>query len=98
VPPQASQLKERIYNGKGLPGWKELKSTFINLCNSASDLFIVSDALDECDAASNRGPIVELIREIKTSRARLLVTSRPYPPDIDQLLGECKQLMVEASD
>lgn len=98
VPKEAENMFKGITGGRGLPSWKDMKLVFIDLCNSRSSLFIVFDALDECDASANRGPIVELIKEIKKCRARLLVTSRPYPPDIDKLFGDCSQILVEASD
>jgi hypothetical protein len=71
---------------------------FIEICNNSRNVFIVLDALDECDEATNRGTIVDFIKEIKKSRACLMVTSRPYPSDIDDLLGDCHQVLVEASD
>jgi len=98
VPPQAAGLRQRLESGKGLPGWQELKTTFINLCNATTDPFVVFDALDECDGESNRCSILELIRELKTSKARVLITSRPFPPDINDLLSDCRQLIVEASE
>ena len=98
VPSEALELYHRISKGKDLPGWHDLKAIFFSLCNDSRDIFIVFDALDECDAISNRAPITDLIRDIKKSRARLLVTSRPYPPDIDELLGDCGHILVEASD
>jgi len=99
IPEEAETMFDDIRKGKGLPSWKDMKSVFIDLCNAnTSRLFIVFDALDECDASANRGPVVELINDIKKSRARLVVTSRPYPPDIDRLFGDCPQILVEASD
>jgi hypothetical protein len=38
------------------------------------------------------------MKDIQRSKARLLVTSRPYPADIDELLGRCTQILIEASD
>jgi hypothetical protein len=32
------------------------------------------------------------------SQVRLLITSRPFPPDIEDLLGERTQILVEASE
>jgi len=92
------RLARDLAKGQGLPGWADLTTLFISLCNSTHPVFIVLDALDECDAMSNRGPILELIRNIMTSRTQLLITSRPYPPDVGELLGDCPQVLVEASD
>lgn len=98
VPPEALELFKAVAMRKDLPGWKELMSIFLDICNHSRDVFIVLDALDECDKVENRGPITSFIKEIKRSKARLLVTSRPYPADIDELLGCCTQIPIEASD
>lgn len=98
IPPVAEKMAEDLMVGKPLPSWKDIQELFINLCSDGRPVFIVLDALDECDAVANRKPILELIKAIKTSPARLLVTSRPYPPDVDEVLGDCPQVLVEASD
>lgn len=98
VPPEALGLYQAVTKRKELPGWKELTSIFLTICNQSRDVFIVLDALDECDRVDNRGPIIDFIKDIKKSKARFMVTSRPYPADIDELLGRCTQILIEASD
>ncbi len=98
VPPSASKVAEDLMLGKPLPSFDDMKDLFVDLCDSGPPVFIVLDALDECDAVDNRKPILKLIESIKTSPARLLVTSRPYPPDVEEVLGDCPQVLVEASD
>ena len=98
IPREATKLAEDLAKGRGLPSWIDLMTLFISLCNSRSPIFIVLDALDECDAAANRTPILELIQALKSSRAQLLITSRPYPPDVNKVLGNCPQVLVEASE
>jgi hypothetical protein len=98
VPEEALELSQSVKKREDLPSWNVLTSVFLDICNRSRDVFIVLDALDECDRVANRGPIVDFIRDIKRSKARLVVTSRPYPADIDDLLGRCRQIIVEASD
>lgn len=99
VPPEAEKLYQTVcQNRKDLPGWAELKAIFFDLCDQSREVFIVLDALDECDKEANRGPVVEFINDVKKSKAKLLVTSRPYPADIDELLGLCSQILIEASE
>jgi hypothetical protein len=98
VPIQAMELSHAIEKRKELPGWDELTSVFLRICNDTQDVLIVLDALDECDKAANRGPIVKFIQDITGSKARLMVTSRPYPADVAEVLGSCPQLVIEASD
>ncbi|KAK4448704.1 hypothetical protein QBC34DRAFT_495090 [Podospora aff. communis PSN243] len=47
-----------------------------------TNVYIVLDALDECDATENRGPILEFVRKMIQSNVRLFATSRPFPQDI----------------
>jgi len=98
IPFPAQEMADDLMKGKPLPSWKDMADLFINLCSAGRPVFIVLDALDECDAVANRKPILELIKAIKTSPARLVITSRPYPPDVDEVLGDCPQVLVEASD
>jgi hypothetical protein len=98
IPPEATKLAEDLAKCRGLPSWIDLMALFISLCNSRSSIFIVLDALDECDAAANRRPILELIEGLKSSKVQVLITSRPYPPDVNRVLGDCPQVLVEASD
>ena len=98
IPSALQAMQSRLTTVHDLPSWTELKSAFISLCNDAGDrIFIVFDALDECDEDTNRGPIIELLKDLMASRVRLLVTSRPYPPDVEDLLGSHAQTIVEAS-
>ena len=82
----------------GLPGWKKLVTILVKLCKKVKNVFIIFDALDECDQHANRGPIIELLKELIKSDARLLVASRPYPPDVEALLHDYSTIPIEASD
>jgi len=96
IPRQASILARELMAGRPLPSWEDMQDLFIDLCSQGSPVFIVLDALDECDAKDNRKPILKLIKAIRASSARLLVTSRPYPPDVNESLGDCPKISVEA--
>ncbi len=98
IPLLARKVADDLMLGKPLPSFDDMKDLFVSLCSTGPPVFIVLDALDECDAVDNRKPILRLIESIKTSLAQLLVTSRPYPPDVDEVLGDCPQVLVEASD
>ncbi|KAK0641814.1 hypothetical protein B0T16DRAFT_461843 [Cercophora newfieldiana] len=98
VPSSIQELQRRITTTQYVPNWNDLKSALVSLCNeSPGPVFVVIDALDECEESSNREPVLELLRDLMDSQARLLITSRPFPPDIDDLLGHCSQILVEAS-
>lgn len=98
MPNAASELYKRIERGQGLPSWKELMIIFRDICSKSSEVFLILDALDECDENTNREPILELIEFLIDSRARVLVTSRPYPWDIKETFADYPQIQIEAAD
>ena len=98
-PNAASDLYKRIDKGQGLPGWKDLMTSFRNICASSSEeLFLVLDALDECDEKTHREPILDLLEFLSESNVRMLIISRPYPQDINGAFADYPQIVIEASD
>ena len=98
-PNAASDLYKRLDKGQGLPGFKDLMTTFRNICASSSEeVFLVFDALDECDEKAHREPILDLLEFMSGSNVRVLITSRPYPPDINDAFANYPQIVIEASD
>jgi hypothetical protein len=98
IPGPAIDLYKRLESHQELPGWHDLRKTFVNLCSdSGSTLVIVFDALDECDEMTHRPLIIELLEDLISSEAKVLITSRSYPPDINHLLRKCTKITVEAS-
>ena len=98
LPPDIPDLSPEAVRRDGLPGWGRLVAILVELCKRAKNVFIVFDALDECDQHANRGPVIGLLKELIKSDARLLVASRPYPPDVEALLRDYSTIPVEASD
>jgi hypothetical protein len=71
---------------------------FRNICSGSNEVFLVLDAMDECDENTNREAILELVEFIVGSNARVVVTSRPYPGDINRTFAEYPQIPIEAAD
>ena len=98
IPADIPELQLEAVRRDGLPSWGRLVTILVDLCKKAKKVFIVFDALDECDQHANRGPVLELLKELIKSDAQLLVASRPYPPDVEALLCDYSTIPVEASD
>jgi hypothetical protein len=99
LPTDIPGLELKEFRRGELPAWKELVAILVNLCKKLKNVFIVFDALDECDQHSNRGPVIEALKElIKKSDVRLLVASRPHPLDVKALLCDYSTITIEASD
>jgi hypothetical protein len=97
LPNAALPLYGRLREKKPLPTWKELTRTLVDVCNEVANLFLVFDALDECDEDTNRGATLEVLKDVAESSARLFITSRPQCLDINRALGACPQVVVEAT-
>jgi hypothetical protein len=71
MPKAAAELCIRIAKGQGLPDWRGLIKIFRSICSSSDEVFLVLDALDECDENMNREPILELVEFLVGSNARV---------------------------
>jgi hypothetical protein len=99
VPSSAASLFQRIQRGKGLPSLENLIEILVDICAESDELFLVLDALDECDENINRRPILSLLeRLVQSAAGRLFITSRSYSPDINLTLRDCAQITIEATD
>jgi hypothetical protein len=70
-----------LYHGFKIRGRKPevdiLLSTTITLCSKYSSMFLILDALDECDE-NERSFLLDAIHQLKVSRVRIFITSRPH--------------------
>jgi hypothetical protein len=99
VPNAANDLFKRAEKGQPLPGWAELVSVLHNLCSvSPEEIFMVFDALDECEEHRHREHILDLIEGLEGSNLRILATSRSFPPDITGTFEFHPQIEIEATD
>lgn len=92
-----SGMLSRAARQKELLSWDELKAAFVGQCNASGTVYLVLDALDECDERTNRAPMIRLLDELKKCTARVLITSRQFAPDIDRLLQDCDAITIEAA-
>lgn len=96
-PKQVDALWELFDRKQGLPSWQLLVDKFCQLC-SETPVYVVLDALDECDATENRGPILGFIEEMRRRNARLFATSRPFPQDVLDAFEGAVPVDIEASN
>jgi hypothetical protein len=98
IPNAAIDLYKRTKRGLGLPSWSELVAIFKSVCVSGTEVFMVLDALDECDEHLHREDILNFVQQLFGSSIRILITSRPYPWDINETFADYPQIAIEASD
>ena len=80
------------------PSHIELLELLADVALGFSSLFLVIDALDECDSIDGiRTSLVSSIRKKLHGGAHILCTSRPLG-DIESLFKDCPQLEIRASE
>lgn len=78
---------------------QELEELLLTISSTLSSLFVVLDALDECDEVRYRKPLLQFIRRLKQNKnVRLFVTSRPHLQDLNTVFQDCPQIEVQAHD
>ena len=79
------------------PSFDDLKRLLAALCIQYARVYIVVDALDECEAIQRR-LLLPVLESLPNSITRLFVTSRPNNEDISQSFGKAPQITIAASE
>jgi hypothetical protein len=100
LPPHLDALYNSS-NDKGLsrPSCDSLYSALVDTSKSFQQVFLVFDALDECNPQERqREALLSLLTKLggNGSRFKLFVTSRPDPADIQQAFGAIPRIDVSA--
>lgn len=62
-------------------------------------MFIVIDAMDECDTNSHEKASFKALETLRiNSSSSILITSRSYPDDIKKTLGSAPRIIIGAED
>lgn len=80
------------------PSLKEFYKVLIAISKSFECVFFILDALDECDEGNQRGELFPLFHRMAEDNLDLFVTSRQYPEDIQDSLGECAKIELSAQE
>ena len=99
LPISLSELYSKLKKQNRKPQIQDLELTLLHVCQDFDQVFIAIDALDECDEAMRRKPVLLFLATLQQApRNRLFVTSRPHPEDIRKALKPAPQITVQASD
>jgi hypothetical protein len=99
LPQAASLLSRRLKEQRPFPTWNQIREILVNIANDEEEVYLVLDALDECDSDKNRELVLDLLEFIfDRSNIRTLVTSRPHPSDIKMTFADFPKTVIEASD
>jgi hypothetical protein len=98
LPLAVTELHKRFEKQQDHPQLQDLETTLLLTCQEFRQIFIIIDALDECDAKMHRKSFLKVLKELQNASVRVFVTSRPHPDDIKQELCASPIITVEASN
>ncbi len=98
LPQQLAALGEDLEIQNRRPSLNDLKRLLLALCSQYTRIFIVVDALDECEAAHERRLLLPILESLPDARTRLFVTSRPNNEDISQTFRKASRITIAAPE
>lgn len=97
LPQQLEQLHKELKIQSRRPSFNELKRLLEALCGDRGRIYLLVDALDECEAKERR-LLLPLFDTLLRRSTRLFVTSRPNNEDIFQTFVEASRITISASE
>ncbi|KAH9892086.1 hypothetical protein F4778DRAFT_323682 [Xylariomycetidae sp. FL2044] len=99
IPKSVSDLYDRLgERGDAMP-LHECERIIVELAKTSRGLYLVFDALDECDGMLYRKEFLQTMGRLKQEHLlRILVTSRPHLEDVQQAFRDSVQVKIEAHD
>ena len=98
LPQQLLNLYGDLALHKRRPGLEELKTLLVSLYNEHERVFVLVDALDECEAIQERRHFLPLLESLPRGSTRLFVTSRLNNEDIHGVFEDALQVRISAPD
>lgn len=81
------------------PQLQDLVKVFSLVCQQFERVFVVIDALDECDEGKHRQTFIEVLHTLRGQvNVRLFITSRPHSQDIKKAFDSALHIKVEAKE
>lgn len=98
LPKELEDLHKRLNPQDKKPTAEELYSTLLSTFKPFSQVFLVFDALDECDQGAQREKLLPLFHRMGKDGANLFLTSRQYPEDIQESFHSTRKIELLAKD
>jgi hypothetical protein len=91
--PHIQPLYERLHSQRKRPVFSDLQGMLLSIVAEFDDVYLLFDALDECDEATQRNVLLPLITQLPLSiiqegnkGCKIFVTARPHYADIQPAL------------
>ena len=96
LPQSVSRLYSESDMGQNTPKVEELRKVFLDVCRIFQDVYVIIDAVDECDGSKQRPTLLKTLDIIQKEAAKVFVTSRPYSDDIRRAFAQGPQIQINA--
>lgn len=84
LPDELEKLHDKLEHRGKKPSFDELLNVLISLFSRFERVFLVFDALDECNEKGHRKKLLSLLHTMRAGGAHIFATSRHYPEDIQR--------------
>ena len=96
LPQQLEEMHKELQHQKRRPSFDELRKLLIALCKEYDRVYVIVDALDECEAIRERRLLLPVLEVLPDTSGRLFVTSRPNNEDISNTFGKQSRITIAA--
>lgn len=97
--PGAVELLYDKLDGQGKrPTLKDLYTALLAVRDSFFHVFLIFDALDECDQEKRRKELIPIFKRMAKDGIHIFLTSRPHPEDIQNFLAEAAKIEISAQE
>ena len=98
LPQQLEEMHQELEHEKRRPSFDELRKLLLARCNHYDRVYVIVDALDECEAIQARRLLLPVLEQLPRASGRLFVTSRPNNEDISNTFGKHLKIAIAASE
>ena len=96
LPGPVLDLHQRMTRQQRQPKQEDLEEALLLTCSEFDRVFVVIDALDECNKTQRNAVLRALINMSQCSQVSIFVTSRPHAEDISKAFKESHKIVIEA--
>ncbi|KAI2603696.1 hypothetical protein GGR54DRAFT_653092 [Hypoxylon sp. NC1633] len=93
IPTALKDIYQGLYSGRKKLKLDDITTLIKHICLTRPDCFVVLDALDECN--TQRKQVLQVLRKIADTPARVLVSSRPHIREITRAFDSYSQLEIK---
>lgn len=98
LPKPVFELYRKFKAQERRPQLQDLEQAFSLTCQSIDRVFVIVDALDECET-KNRKAFLRSLSSLQGDRPlSIFMTSRSYEDYVNQLFGSCPRMKIQAHD